>query len=67
MLIHTEARELKFSWLKTNIRDILLFHSLRADEIKLWLTSTNQSLVIVCTQANCFMDAALGRYSRSSA
>ena len=26
MLIHTEARELKFSWLKTNIRDILLFH-----------------------------------------
>ena len=26
MLVHTEARELKSSWLKTNIRDILLFH-----------------------------------------
>ena len=26
--------------------------SLRADEIKLWLTPSNQSLVIVCTQAN---------------
>ena len=25
--------------------------SLRADEIKLWLTPSNQSLVIVCTQA----------------
>ena len=30
--------------------------SLRADEIKLWLTPTNQSLVIVCTQARLTPD-----------
>ena len=32
---------------------VMTSHSLRADEIKLWLT--NQSLVIVCTQAREFL------------
>ena len=37
--------------------------SLRADEIKLWLTS-NQSLVIVCTQATLY--EALTEYQTSA-
>ena len=35
----------------SSFRRLSLLRSLRADEIKLWLT--NQSLVIVCTQAIC--------------
>ena len=38
--------------LKNELFVVLEEGSLRADEIKLWLTpNTNQSLVIVCTQA----------------
>ena len=40
---------------------IALRRSLRADEIKLWLTP-NQSLVIVCTQANCGVVIDIGIY-----
>ena len=38
-------------WPLQYLRSILARSSLRADEIKLWLTGTNQSLVIVYTQA----------------